>query len=92
MTQEQDVLNYIEKNGSIDPAQAFFELGIYRLGARIFDLRAKGHAIQTETHTKNGKKWAVYTLKKPLPGEQTGERQKGGNVGTNPTSEITTLF
>lgn len=90
MTQEEDVLNYIQKNGSIDPAQAFYELGVYRLGARIFDLRAKGHMIHTETHTKNGKKWAVYSMKKPLPGEQTGERQGGGKFDTNPTSEIIT--
>ena len=88
MTQTEDVLSYLQRNGSIDPAKAFFELGIYRLGARIFDLRAEGHDIETEIIQKNGKRWAVYRLKKPLPGEQTGERQEDEGA-TLPSENIT---
>lgn len=90
MTQEQDILAYLQKNGTIDPAQAFYELGVYRLGARIFDLRAEGHAIETEIRRKEGKRWAVYTLKKPLPGGQTGKRQ--GDEGATLPSESNTKY
>ena len=90
MTQAQRILDHLNTYGSIDPAEAFNRLGIYRLGARIFDLRAEGHDIETEIRQKDGKRWAVYRLKKPLPGGQTGERQESGNVGNNSTSEIIT--
>ena len=33
------------ERGPINPMQAWDELGIYRLGARVFDLRSAGHAI-----------------------------------------------
>lgn len=88
MAQTEDVLRYIQQNGSINPAQAFYELGVYRLGARIFDLRAEGHNIETEIRRKEGKRWAVYKLKKPLPGWQTGKRQ--GDEGATLPSESNT--
>lgn len=90
MTQQQMILEHLKAYGSIDPAEAFNRLGIYRLGARIFDLRQEGHPIETIIQQRNGVRWATYRLKKPLPGEQTEERQESGNVGTNPTSEIIT--
>ena len=33
------------ERGPIDPMQAWDELGIYHLGARVFDLREQGHDI-----------------------------------------------
>jgi len=36
------------KRGPITPMEAWSELGIYRLGARIFDLKASGHDIDRE--------------------------------------------
>ncbi len=44
-TQNLAVLNHLRKWGSITPAQSWSDLHIYRLGARIFDLRGKGHDI-----------------------------------------------
>lgn len=88
MTQAQQILSYMEHTGSIDPAEAFYELGVYRLGARIFDLRAEGYDIETEIRRKEGKRWAVYRLKKPLPGGQTGKRQ--GDEGATLPSESNT--
>ena len=41
MGQCEQVLQYIKDFGSINPAQAFLDLGCYRLGARIYDLRHK---------------------------------------------------
>ena len=45
MGQCERVLQYIKDFGSINPAQAFLDLGCYRLGARIWDLRHQGHQI-----------------------------------------------
>ena len=36
------------KRGPITPMEAWSELGIYRLGARVFDLKANGHEIDRE--------------------------------------------
>ena len=92
MTQAESVLEYIKKNGSIDPLRAFTDLGILRLGARIFDLRAEGHPIITTLRTKesqNGPKiWAEYSMKKPLPGGQTGERQEVGNATSENITKV----
>ncbi len=55
MTQEQRVLNYIREHGSITSMQAFADLKITRLSARIFNLRAQGFNIENVSHTyKNG--------------------------------------
>ena len=46
-TQNAELLEYLEKYGRITPLEALAKLGIYRLSARIFDLRAAGHNIET---------------------------------------------
>lgn len=66
-TQTAQVLEYIQKHGSIDPMRAFTDLGIMRLGARIWDLKATGIPIVTEIKSRtnaNGEKkhWAEYRL------------------------------
>lgn len=47
--QRDMILQYMRDCGSITPAQAIEELGCYRLGARIWDLRHAGHNIKTES-------------------------------------------
>ena len=42
MTHCERVLWWLEQRGEIDPLTAWAELGIYRLGARIHDLRRRG--------------------------------------------------
>lgn len=87
MTQNEMVMDYINTVGSIDPFRAFTDLGILRLGARIFDLRASGHDIVTEMKTKRYpdgtvKSWAEYK-KSRSPVDQTGERQEAGSYSTS---------
>lgn len=48
MTQTEVILDYMKRNGSITSMQAFHELGITRLSARIFDLRKAGEIITNE--------------------------------------------
>lgn len=45
-TQAQRLLEHL-KVAPITPMQAWVQLGIYRLGARVFDLKKQGHSIST---------------------------------------------
>lgn len=47
---------------SITPMQALEKFGIFRLSARILDLRQEGYDIATEIVHKNGKRFAKYQL------------------------------
>lgn len=47
-TQKELVLEFIKNAGSITAKEAFTELGITRLSARIFDLRKAGEPIVQE--------------------------------------------
>lgn len=64
MKQTDQVLEYLQKNGSIDPLRAFNELGILRLGARIWDLRNAGVDVvgEIKTNPTTGKHWKEYRL------------------------------
>ena len=46
-TQKTRLLEYLQKNRTINPLEAWSQLGIYRLGARVFDLRQDGYAIES---------------------------------------------
>lgn len=66
------VLAYIKEHGSITQAEAW-TLRIQRLGARIFDLKAKGYAIETKIiidRDENGDlmKYARYYLSEEVEG------------------------
>lgn len=62
LSQNDKIMMWLKTNRAINPAQAFTELGIYRLSARIKELREKGYDIRTlMTETKNGEtKYATY--------------------------------
>lgn len=47
-TQNRRLLSYLKRHRTIDPLTAWRELGIYRLGARIFDLREAGIEIVSD--------------------------------------------
>lgn len=46
-SQKAEILAYIQEYGSITPLEAIVEIGCFRLGARIYDLKDDGHPIQT---------------------------------------------
>lgn len=48
MTQNERLLAHLEEGRAIQPMQAWHNLGIYRLGSRIYDLRKAGHKIKRE--------------------------------------------
>ena len=47
-SQAQQLLAYFKRGKSINPMTALRDLGIFRLGARVYDLRASGHRIDRE--------------------------------------------
>lgn len=48
MVQEQRVLNYMQEFGGITSLEAFRDLGITRLSAKIFNLKKQGYVINSE--------------------------------------------
>ena len=47
-TQNQRILDYLDKFGEITQFDAFIDLGIMRLASRISDLRKRGYPISSE--------------------------------------------
>lgn len=47
MTHKEKVLNWLKSGRSLDPITSWRLLGVYRLGARICDLRREGWEIVT---------------------------------------------
>lgn len=47
MSQNDRLLAYLKKGRSIDPLNAWSRMGIYRLSARIYDLRQQGIEISS---------------------------------------------
>lgn len=54
MTQNERVIAYMREHGSITQRDAMW-LGIYRLSARIFDLRKAGYRVQSQWETVENK-------------------------------------
>ena len=61
MTQNEAILEYLKSNGSITPLDALMNMSCFRLGARIYELRAQGHEIRTDLENSNGKIYARYS-------------------------------
>ena len=57
--QSRKVLQYIIDHGSINPAEAWFDLGVYRLASRINGLRCLGIQIHSEIITLTSEKGAT---------------------------------
>lgn len=55
MKQEERILQYLRDFGSITPLQALEDLGVMRLGARIYDLKKAGHPISRRMVTRKNR-------------------------------------
>lgn len=67
------LLNYLMKKGEVHALAAWSELGIYRLSARIYDLRKRGYNIHAEDVTvqnRFGEDCTVKNYKLPRVGQQ----------------------
>lgn len=66
-SQCEQVLKYMEDFGSITPLDAMADLGVMRLGARIYDLKKAGYRISRKTETAKNRygravRYARYRL------------------------------
>lgn len=71
MSQKERLLSYLRENTSITPMEAWGKLGVYRLGARVHDLRNEGYEIKsalTEVKNRFGEtcRVAEYTLREDM--------------------------
>lgn len=67
LTHKQQILNHLQKCGSITPLEALQMYGCFRLGARVCDLRKEGYPILTRRADRKSKedkvpRYAVYVL------------------------------
>jgi len=61
MSQTKQILDYLRKGKKITPLDALNRFNCLRLAARISELRAQGHPIESEDYkTKSGKIVARY--------------------------------
>ena len=62
MSQNKQILTYLEKGKKLTPLDALNKFGCFRLSARILDLRKEGYDIISENITKKGKTFAQYSM------------------------------
>ena len=63
MSQTREILRYLAKGRAITPLEALERFGVFRLAARIQEIRAQGHKVETTTiRTRNGARVARYSL------------------------------
>lgn len=55
MTQKERIRKYLDDFGSITPLEALRDLGIMRLGARIWEMIREGEPIIRETETSQNR-------------------------------------
>jgi hypothetical protein len=61
MTQNEMVLRHL-KRATLDPLTALDRYGVFRLGARVYELKRQGHTIKSRIVSQNGKRFARYLL------------------------------
>ena len=57
LSHETLILNHLTSGKTITAMEALREYGCFRLGARIYDLRKKGHQIDDKFIQLPNKKW-----------------------------------
>jgi len=62
MSQNNDILRHLKAGNSITPIDALNLFGCFRLAARIYELRTKGHLIDTVDVRSGNKIFAAYKL------------------------------
>ena len=64
MSQTTQILNHMKEHGGITGLTALRHYDCARLAARIYDLRSRGYAIESQRwRTRSGKSVARYWLK-----------------------------
>ena len=62
-SQEQQILEYLQAGNSLTPLEALRKFGVFRLGARCWELKHQGYNIKSElVKGDNNKHFARYSL------------------------------
>jgi hypothetical protein len=61
-TQASKILAHLQRGKPLTPIQAFSRFGVFRLAARIGELRAAGYDINSRTVKRGGKRYAAYWM------------------------------
>jgi hypothetical protein len=69
MNQKAQLMALLRLRGEegVTPLDALNQIGCFRLAARVWDLRLEGHLITNEEIKVQGKRYARYVLRDPLP-------------------------
>lgn len=62
MSQCDQVLEVLQREGSITPAQAYERFGILAMHSRAAELRDRGYDVRCQIRTGGGKRWGCYSL------------------------------
>lgn len=64
-SQQAQILDRLKRGDRLTPMDALRDVGCFRLGARIYDLRQAGHVINRDWHeTDDGARVAEYWMPK----------------------------
>lgn len=61
-SQMSQILGWLKRGHAITPRQALDKFECFRLGARIYDLRRKGHRIERQLVDDGRRRYARYKL------------------------------
>jgi hypothetical protein len=62
--QQEVIYKHLKKNGAITPLEALGVYSVYRLAARVYELRSKGVPVDTTyKQDATGKTYASYSIK-----------------------------
>ena len=61
-TQNNAILEHLQRGLTINPMLALRMYGCFRLAARIHDLKKLGHGIEVEVINREGQKFAQYKM------------------------------
>ena len=67
MTQNESILAYLKTGHHLSALDALHLFGCFRPAARVHNLRAEGHDIDSYTGASGGKKYTVYFLNSKKP-------------------------
>ena len=61
-SQNKTVLDWLQSGKELTAYQAAVYMGIFRLSARIYDLKDRGHEITSTMEFDGSKHWSIYAL------------------------------
>ena len=88
MSQTLQILEYMKAHGSITPLEALENIGCFRLGARIWELKDMGFPVAGTMVSENGKRFKRYYMKSRSEAANP-ERQESEGLETLPSDNTT---